>query len=290
MYPFVRCAYLKLDTDSKKELCSYSYRLCATTTTWNPSNKQAFLELFDKILSIYSFIKKDIGTLRHDIESCNPVVRVPSSAIQCIRSYFQQFYTIKERKLCLPIVETETKKALEVVPQTTHTSEAVKTVTGAPTKIRAITEETWWVIRVKNDYRMCKLTFDRGEYWEMVEYHKGKVHNPRYKFPKYDNRIVYEFKEHLVPAVFDAKIQEAISIRKAALTEQAQKMLSQFEVVLIARHLTGGTLVGGVEAEDENYWYLDTYNEKGEHIFYGDNRWKLEKKSRCTVLQTLKRK
>ena len=67
-------------------------------------------------------------------------------------------------------------------------------------------------------------------------------------------------------------------------------MLKDFEVVLIARHPTGGTLVGGVVKEDEVNWYLDTYNENGDHIFYGDKVWVLEKKSRCTVVQTLRKK
>ena len=76
----------------------------------------------------------------------------------------------------------------------------------------------------------------------------------------------------------------------AALQKQAQELLLRYDTVLIARHLTGGTLVGGVEEEDDTYWYLDTYNEHGEHIFYGDNRWNLDKKSRCTVVQILRRK
>lgn len=284
MYPFVKPAYAALGVDQRKELCSYSYRACTAMLPWTPKAKSTVLELLSKIIALCPAFKSDLESPTSDLEESNPLTTVPFSALDCIKSYLEQFYVVKDKKLCLPAVDAKPKVMPKAVIQTPPATVSVKG------KLKAITDETWWVVRVKNDYRMCKLTFDRGEYWEMVEYINGKVHNPQYRFPKYDNRVIYEFKEHITPAMFKEKIEEAIAIRKAALLKQAQELLLQYDTVLIARHLTGGTLVGGVEAEDDTYWYLDTYNEHGEHIFFGDNRWELEKKSRCTVVQILRRK
>ena len=280
MYPFVKPLYMAMEVDQRKELCSCSYRISTALKPWTPNVKQTMMELLDQVMNLCPFIKRDLGTCRDELAENNPLTTVPFSVLDCIRAYFDQFYVVKERKLCLPTVQPNTQVQTQTTAATTQTR----------SKLRAITEETWWVVRVKNDYRMCKLTFDRGEQWEMIEYIGGKVHNAQYRFPKYDNRVIYEFKEHITPAMFADKINEAVAIRKAALLRQAQELLLRFDTVLIARHLTGGTLVAGVEDEDDTYWYLDAYNEHGEHIFYGDNRWELEKKSRCTVVQILKRK
>ena len=291
MYPFVKPAYLELSVDQRKELCSHSYRIATAIQPWTAAAKQKVMELMDKAMTLCPFIRKDLTSLYKELEENNPLMTIPFSVLHCIRAYFEQFYVVKEKKLCLPAVGTVNASKVEkpqVQVQTQQHTQSTPTTTRS--KIRAITEETWWVVRVKNEYRMCKLTFDRGEYWEMVEYQDGRVLNPQYRFPKYDNRVIYEFKEHITPAQFEDKIKEAVQIRKAALLAQAQDMLLRFDTVIIARHLTGGTLVGGVEEEDDTNWYLDTYNEHGEHIFYGDNRWELDKKSRCTVVQILKRK
>lgn len=280
MYPFVKPAYEAMSVDQRKELCSHSYRISTALKLWTPKSKQLVLELMDKAMALGSFIKRDLGTCRDEIAENNPLTTIPFSVLDCVRAYFDQFYVVRERKLCLPAINHK--------PNSQALTQAATTQINA--KVRAITEETWWVIRVKNDYRICRLTFDRGNYWEMVEYIGNKVHNSQYRFLKHDNRIIYEFREHITPDMFADKINEAITIRKNALLKQAQELLLRFDTVLIARHPTGGTLVAGVEDEDDTYWYLDTYNEHGEHIFYGDNRWELEKKSRCTVVQTLKRK
>ena len=286
MYPFVRPAYLGLSIDQRKELCSSSYRICTAIEPWTAAAKQKIVELMDKVMILCPFIRKDMSLPYKEVEECNPLTTVPFSTLHCIRSYFAQFYIIRDKKLCLPAVSSPKVEKPQVQPQTQqHTQPAVTT----RSKLRAIKEETWWVVRVKNEYRMCRLTFDRGEYWEMVEYQDGRVLNPQYRFPKYDNRVVYEFKEHITPAQFKEKIAEAVQIRMSALLRQAQDMLLRFDTVIIARHLTGGTLVGGVEEEDDTNWYLDTYNEHGEHVF-GDSRWELCKRSRCTVVQILKRK
>ena len=291
MYPFVKPAYLELSIDQRKELCSHSYRICTAIQPWTAAAKQKVMELMDKAMTLCPFIRKDLSSSYKELEENNPLTTIPFSILHYIHAYFEQFYVVKEKKLCLPAVGTTNASKVEKpqvqVPTQQHTQTAPSTTRS---KLRAITEETWWVIRVKNEYRMCKLTFDQGEYWEMVEYQDGRVLNPQYRFPKYDNRVIYEFKEHITPAQFEDKIKEAVQIRKAALLRQAQDMLLRFDTVIIARHLTGGTLVGGVEEEDDTNWYLDTYNEHGEHIFYGDNRWELNKKSMCTVVQILKRK
>lgn len=287
MYPFVKPAYLNLNVDQRKELCSYSYKICSDMFPWSIAGRQKMLELIDKAIEVCPAIKKDLSTLCKELNDYNPLTTIPYSILHSIRVYFEQFYTVRDKKLYLPSVPS--KSEVNQISERTSTTQAPRTLTTS-CKLKAIVEETWWVVRVKTEYRMCKLTFDRGEYWEMVEYQNGKVHNPQYRFPKYDNRIVYEFKEHITPDMFPAKIEEAVQIRKAALLRQAEEMLLRFDTVIIARHLTGGTLVGGVESEDDTYWYLDTYNEHGEHIFYGDNRWELDKKSRCTVVQILKRK
>lgn len=289
MYAFVRPLYLAMDVDQRKELCSCSYRISTALKSWTPNAKQTVMELLDRVMNLFPFIKRDMGTCRDELVENNPLDTVPFSVLHCLQSYFDQFYIVKERKLCLPVINSK-PKVLTIQPNTQVQTQTTAATTQTRSKLRAITEETWWVVRVKNDYRMCRLTFDRGEYWEMVEYIGGKVHNAQYRFPKYDNRVIYEFKEHITPDMFEDKINEAVSIRKAALLKQAQVLLLSFDTVLIARHLTGGTLVAGVEDEDDTYWYLDAYNEHGEHIFYGDNRWELEKKSRCTVVQILKRK
>lgn len=276
LYPFVRCHYALIDTDSRKELCSTSYKICAALKLWNANSKQSALELIEKMMQTYEFIRRDLITVYTELATYNPLTHRPGSLIDIVSAYFNQFFILRDQKLYMPAITTPAPKVEE-------------STTPKP-KIRAITEETWWVVRVKNEYRMCRLTFDRGEYWEMVEYKDMKVHNPQYRFPKYDNRVVYEFKEHLSPSMFAEKISEAVRIRKEALLKQANLMLESFNTVIIARHLTGGTLVGGVEEEDADNWYLDTYNEHGEHIFFGDTRWCLDKKSRCTVVQILKRK
>lgn len=276
MYPFVRSHYLDIDIDGRKELCSASYKICTNLKAWTPNGKSLGLELLDKMMQVHQFIRRDLATVRDELAMYNPLTTKPCSLIDIVSAYFEQFYILKDQKLYMPAI---------VIPEAKPEPEA-----PAKPKIRAITEETWWVVRVKNDYRMCKLTFDRGEYWEMVEYKDMKVHNPQYRFPKYDNRVIYEFKEHIVPTMFAEKISEAVRIRKEALLKQANSMLEKFDTVIIARHLTGGTLVGGVEQEDTDNWYLDTYNEHGEHIFFGDTRWVLDKKSRCTVVQILRRK
>lgn len=283
LYPFVRPAYLALETGQRKELCSNSYKICTALSSWTARSKQTVLDLMNKVMTAFSFIHQDLSTVYDELEESNPIQTIPYSVIDCVRAYFEQFYVIKGRKLCLPSVSGVSSSQPASAP-------AITTQPKTKAKVRAITEEIWWVVRVKNEYRMCKLTFDRGEYWEMVEYQGGKVHNPQYRFPKYDNRVVYEFKEHITPSMFSDKIAEAVQIRRTALLKQAQELLLRYDTVLIARHLTGGTLVGGVEEEDDTYWYLDTYNEHGERIFYGDTRWNLEKKSRCTVVQILRRK
>lgn len=293
MYLFVKPAYLELSIDQRKELCSHSYRICTALEPWTAAAKQKVIELLDKVMTLCPFVREDMSSSYEEVEECNPLVTIPFGTLHYIRSYFEQFYVVRERKLCLPAVGTAKAPKAEkpqVQVQTQQHTQPTPTVSTTRPKLKAIKDETWWVVRVKNEYRMCRLTFDRGEYWEMVEYQDGRVLNPKYRFPKYDNRVVYEFKEHITPAQFDEKIKEAVQIRKAALLRQAQDMLLRFDTVLIARHLTGGTLVGGVEDEDDTNWYLDTYNEHGEHIFYGDNRWELAKKSRCTVVQILKRK
>lgn len=287
MYPFIKPAYLELSVDQRKELCSLSYRIHSALKPWNPSAKQTVLELLDQVIQSYAVIAKDISRYRDELAENNPLVWVPSSVLDFMRAYFNQFFIVRDRNLCLPklddkVVEEEKEHPARIIYH--HSQDMSKG------KIKAIMEETWWVVRVKSEYRMCRLTFDRGEYWEMVAYQGGKILNPQYRFPKYDNRVIYEFKEHITPDMFDSKIKEAIAIRKESLLSQANVMLEQFETVIIARHLTGGTLVGGVEMEDEDNWYLDTYDETGAHIFYDDARWVLEKKSRCTVVQILKRK
>lgn len=287
MYPFVKPMYRALDVTQRKELCANSYKICSATLNWTAATKHKVLELMNKSMQSFPFIKNDIGSCYDELDESNSLIRIPFSAIHCVRSYFEQFYVIKDKKLCLPKLPIQDKPRGEIASYGSRTSAQTA---SAYTKVKAITEEIWWVIRVKTSYRMCRLTFDRGEWWEMVEYQNGKVHNPRYKFPKYDNRVVYEFREHITPDKFDAKIEEAVQIRKAALLRQAEDMLLRFNTVIIARHPTEGTLVGGVEEEDDTYWYLDTYNEHGEHIFFGDNRWELVKKSRCAVVQILRRK
>lgn len=291
MYSFVKPAYLELSIDQRKELCSHSYRICTAIKPWTAAAKQKIVELMDKVMILCPFVREDMSLSYKEVNECNPLMTIPFSALHCIHSYFSQFYVVKEKKLCLPAVSTarEVEKPQVFVP-TRQYAQSDFTVSTTHSKLRAITEEIWWVVRVKNEYRMCRLTFDRGEYWEMVEYQDGRVLNPKYRFPKYDNRVVYEFKEHITPEQFEEKIKEAVQIRRTALLRQAQDMLLRFDTVIIARHLTGGTLVGGVEDEDDTNWYLDTYNEHGEHIFYDDNRWELAKKSRCTVVQILKRK
>lgn len=284
MYPFVRNCYRALTIDQRKELCSASYRICTSLNPWTASSKSKVLELLKQVTALCPFIKKDLVGVEEEISKTNPLLRVPVSVLNCVKDYFSQFYVVRDRTLCLPKLEGNDKVA------ETKANPSSSAPSSSSRKIKAITEETWWVVRVKNEYRMCRLTFDRGEYWEMVEYQGKKVHNPQYRFPKYDNRVIYEFKEHLTPDMFADKITEAVKIRREALRAQANRMLDQFEVVLIARHTEKGTLVGGVEREDENYWYLDTYTEDGEHLFFGENIWKLDKKSRCTVLQTVRRK
>lgn len=293
MYPFVKPAYLELSIDQRKELCSHSYRICTAIEPWTAAAKQKIVELMDKVMTLCPFVSRDMFLPYKEVEECNPLVTVPFSTLHCIRSYFEQFYVVREKKLCLPAVgapKIPTVEKPQVQVQTQQHTQTASTVSATRSKLRAIKEETWWVVRVKNEYRMCRLTFDRGEYWEMVEYQDGRVLNPKYRFPKYDNRVVYEFKEHITPEHFEEKIKEAVQIRMTALLRQAQDMLLRFDTVIIARHLTGGTLVGGVESADDTNWYLDTYNEHGEHIFYDDNRWELAKKSRCTVVQILRRK
>lgn len=295
MYRFVKPAYLELSIDQRKELCSHSYRICTAIEPWTAAAKQKIVELMTEVMTLCPFVRKDMSLSYKEVKECNPLTTIPCSTLHYIRSYFEQFYVVKEKKLCLPAISTvnalNVEKPQVQVQNQQHTQSAPATTSLATRpKLRAIKEETWWVVRVKNEYRMCRLTFDRGEYWEMVEYQDGRVLNPKYRFPKYDNRVIYEFKEHITPEQFEGKIKEAVQIRMAALLRQAQDMLLRFDTVLIARHLTGGTLVGGVEDEDDTNWYLDTYNEHGEHIFYGDNRWELAKKSRCTVVQILKRK
>lgn len=283
MYPFVKPGYNSLSVDQRKELCSYSYRICAAMEPWSPKAKDTILELLDKVMVLGKFLKNDLESLRSEIAETNPLERKPTSVLQSIRCYLIQFYVIKDKKLHLPTSESKP----EIIQNTQIQSQTKESSVG---KLRAIKEEVWWVVRVKNDYRMCRLTFDRGEYWEMVEYVGLKVHNPKYKFPKYDNRVIYEFKEHITPDMFADKIQEAVEIRKAALLKQAEILQDTYATVLIARHPTGGTLVGGVIKEDIDNWYLDAYNEQGERILLGDTCWKLEKKSRCTVLQIIRRK
>lgn len=293
MYPFVKPAYLELSIDQRKELCSHSYRICTAIGHWTATAKQNIVELMDKVMTLCPFIRRDMFSPYKEVKEHNPLMTVPLSTLHCIRSYFEQFYLVREKKLCLPVVSDVRvlkDEKPQIQAQTQQHTQSTFTPSTARSKLRAIKDETWWVVRVKNEYRMCRLTFDRGEYWEMVEYQDGRVLNPQYRFPKYDNRVVYEFKEHITPAQFDDKIKEAVQIRMSALLRQAQDMLLRFDTVIIARHLTGGTLVGGVEDEDDTNWYLDTYNEHGERIFYGDNRWELAKKSRCTVVQILKRK
>lgn len=280
MYPFVKSHYLALDVEQRKVLCSSSYKIVAALKPWSASGKQKVMELLKQLMGSHKFILSDMSTAYDDIDSTNPVTTIPYSVLEYIECYFKQFYVVKNQKLCLPNLNAP--NSVGKVPDKADASVRTKAV--------PITEETWWVIRVKNDYRMCRLTYDRGDYWEMIEYEGGKVGNPHYKFPKYDNRVVYEFKEHITPSMFSEKIGFAVQTRMAALQKQAQELLLRYDTVLIARHLTGGTLVGGVEEEDDTYWYLDTYNEHGEHIFYGDNRWNLDKKSRCTVVQILRRK
>lgn len=287
MFPFVRCWYVKLDVDQKKVLCSTSYKIVASLWPWSVGAKQKVLGLLNQVMSSHAFIYTDVATTYKEIESCNPVTTVPGSAIDFIKCYFSQFYVIRNQKLCLPSLQESVPKipenAMQIISQNRQESVSSK-------KVVPISEETWWVIRVKNDYRMCRLTYDRGDIWEMIEYQNGKISNPHYKFPKYDNRVIYEFKEHITPSMFQDKIEFAVQTRKAALLKQAHELLLRFDTVIIARHLTGGTLVGGVEEEDDSNWYLDTYNEHGEHIFYGDDRWNLSKKSRCTVVEILRRK
>lgn len=280
MYPFVKPAYTAMEVEQKKELCSNAYRICSNLSPWTPNTKQTVLDLLSKVMTAFPFIRRDIEPAVDELRRYNPLLVIPCSVVECIRSYFKQFYVIKERKLCLPQIRSDN----QIKAKPTISSSASK-----PT-VKAILEETWWVVRVKNDYRICRLTFDRGEYWEMVEYQGVKVHNPQYRFLKSDNRVIYEFKEHITPDMFKAKIEEAVQTRKNALLAQAQEMLLRFDTVLIARHPEKGALVGGVEDEDDRYWYLDTYNEHGEHIFFGDGRWELEKKGRCVVIQILRRK
>jgi hypothetical protein len=289
MYPFVKPAYNALSVDQKKELCSLSYRISTALKPWTPNSKTTVLELIEKVKAVCPYTANDLNYAVKDIEQNNPLLEVPATILDFLKAYCNQFFRVVERNLCLPIVESNVvaKPVVEEQPEpeTQHYNISIKP-TG---RLRAITEEVWWVIRVKSEYRMCRLTFERGEYWEMIEYQAGKVLNPQYRFPKYDNRIIYEFKEHLTPDMFNEKIKEAVRVRKEALLAQANKMLKEFETVLIARHLTGGTLVGGVLKEDDTNWYLDTYNEQGEHIFYGDTVWELPKKSRCSVVQIIKR-
>lgn len=291
MYPFVKAEYITLDVDKRKEICSLSYRICTATATWTAQSKQKILELLESAMESWSVIRRDLGSSYEELQNYNPIVWVPSSILEYIRVYFSQFYTIKDKHLCLPSVQAVRKPEVpKPVVQPKLAASDTRTATKSTPKVKAILDEVWWVVRVKSEYRMCRLTFDRGEYWEMVAYKGTKVQDPRYKFPKYDNRVVYEFREHITPDMFDVKIAEAVQIRKAALQAQAQKLLLRYDTVLIARHLTGGTLVGGVEEETDTCWYLDTYNEQGDHVFYGDSRWELEKKSRCTVVQILRRK
>lgn len=286
MFVFLKAGYTGLNIEAKKELCSESYRIVTALATWTSNAKLRVLEGLDKAIKLFPAIKNDIEGSQKELQENNPLFREPKSVIDYLKSYFGQFYKVKDGKLYLPVLNTPIKEEPKVQPSkpviTQHTS--------SKPKIRAIVEETWWVIRVKDEYRMCRLTFDRGTYWEMVEYQGKRVLNPKYSFPKYDNRVIYEFKEHITPEMFADKIKEAVAIRKERLLKQAQELLRRYDKVLIARHLTGGTLVGGVEEEDENNWYLDTYDENGQHIFYGDNRWELPKKSRCTVVETLRRK
>lgn len=280
MYPFVKSVYKNIEVEDRKLLCSYSYKVCSALKQWTIPGRQTATEYLDKIIEKFEFIKKDLANSRAELGEFEPPFSIPAATINYIRNYLEQFYVIRDAKLVLPKIDAPVKDSKPVISMTS---------VGKP-KVRAILEEIWWVIRVKDEYRMCRLTFDRGAYWEMVEYQGTDVLNPQYRFPKYDNRIVYEFREHIVPEMFKAKIAEAVRIRKEALTAQAEKMLEVYDTVLIARHLNAGTVVGGVEAEDENNWYLDTYDEDGEHLFYGDNRWVLDKKSRCTVVQILRRK
>ena len=286
MFVFLRAGYSGLSLETKKELCSESYRIVSALSTWTSNAKIRVLEGLDKAIKLFPAIKQDIEGSRNELQENNPLVWEPKSVIDYLRSYFGQFYKVKEGKLYLPVLNTPIKEEPTVQP-----SKPVITqhITSKP-KVKAIVEETWWVIQVKGEYRMCRLTFDRGVYWEMVEYQGTRVLNPKYRFPKYDNRVVYEFKEHITPPMFADKIKEAVAIRREALLKQARKMLQQFDTVIIARHLTGGTLVGGVEQEDSDKWYLDTYNENGEHIFFGDNRWELAKTSRYSVVEILRRK
>lgn len=287
MYPFVRPAYMKLTVDQQKELCSFAYQACSVINQWSVTTRQKIIGFLDKIMVMSPAFTDDLGRAYADIVANNPLEFTPSAIIKFVRTYLEQFFTIRDKKLCLPRFQKE----LPInQPPLQEESKSTATISQPTHRIRAIVEETWWVVRVKNEYRMCKLTFDRGDYWEMVEYKDSKVHNPQYRFPKHDNRVVFEYKEHLTPAMFKDKINEAVQSRKAALLQQAHDMLLRFDTVLIARHPTGGTLVGGVEAEDDTNWYLDTYDEHGEHIFYDDTRWELDKKSRCTVLQILRRK
>ena len=289
MFVFLKGGYAALSTDDKKALCSEAYRIVSALSTWTSNTKLRVIEGLDKAAALFPAIKNDIEGSKKELQENNPLFREPKSVIDYLKSYFAQFYKIKEGKLYLPVVDTPVKQ--EAPKPTVQPSKPIITqhVAGRP-KIRAIVEEIWWVIRVKDEYRMCRLTFDRGTYWEMVEYQGKRVLNPKYSFPKYDNRVVYEFKEHITPEMFADKIKEAVAIRKERLLKQAQELLRRYDKVLIARHLTGGTLVGGVEEEDENNWYLDTYDENGQHIFFGENRWELAKKSRCTVVETLRRK
>lgn len=286
MFPFVRSKYQGLSVDDRKELCSAAYRIWSGCKDWTNATKASVLGTMQTVTAKHKFIEEDTYQIVQTLRSSNPVLECPIIDLQVLMHYFAQFFVIKDRKLYLPVI----RESSRVVPDRSTTPDTNNTGSSRP-KIKAVTEETWWVIRVKNSYRMCRLTLDRGEYWEMVEYDdNGKVKNAQYRFPKYDNRVVYEYKEHITPNMFESKIKEAVEIRKEALRKQAMAMLERYSTVLIARHLTGGTLAAGIVDEDDTYWYLDAYTEKGDPVFIGDNRWELEKRSRCTVVEVLRRK
>lgn len=275
MYAFVRPAYAALDTEEKKELCATSYRVCKEIFPWDSKSQVKIINLLSDLFSSFAFIRRDIEELYTELKSCKAESEVPYSVIESIRAYFQQFYQIKDKKLYLPTIAPKKKVA----------TQEVKKVNRIP-----VEEEIWWVIRVKNTYRICQVMFDRGDSWEVAIYQNDELQNARYRIFKNDNRVIYVFKEHITPEEFDSKIAEAVRIRKAALEKQALHLIQSYRKVLIARHTTFGTIACGVVSEDPDFWYLEGYTESGEKVLSDDTLWKVDKKSHCTVLKIYRKK
>ena len=149
MYPFVKPAYLELSIDQRKELCSHSYRICTAIQPWTAAAKQKVMELMDKAMTLCPFIRKDLSSSYKELVENNPLTTIPFSILHCIRAYFEQVYVVKEKKLCLPAVGTTNASKVEKPQVQVQTQQHTQTTPSTTrSKLRAITEETWWVVRV----------------------------------------------------------------------------------------------------------------------------------------------